>query len=169
VFDSFAGLPRPEGADEGHLLLASREVHTYSEGDYRGSLDVVQANVARFGAIDRCRFHAGYFADTLPDFGSPVVFAYLDVDLVKSEETCIEYLWPLLRPGCFVFTDEAQHHEMAQLFYDKEWWRERLEEEPPGLVGAGNGVGLFLHRGGFRSGLGYTAKVDRQALRSRRG
>lgn len=169
VFDSFAGLPEPDADDEGHLILGDQSVSTYAAGDYTGTLDEVTSAVTRYGNADACRFHEGFFDDTMPKFAEPVVLAFLDVDLLRSEETCLEYLWPLLEPGCYLFTDEAQHHEIAQLFYDRDWWQQTHRQEPPGLVGAGSGVGLFLSAGGFGSSLGYTVKVDRGSLPRRAG
>lgn len=169
VFDSFAGLPKPAEVDEGHVILGDQEVRTYAEGDYLGTLEEVTAAVTHYGAVSSCEFHEGFFDATLPTFAQPVALAFLDVDLVKSTETCLEHLWPLLQPGCFLFTDEAQHHEIGQLFYDREWWRDTLNEDPPGLVGAGSGLGLFLGPGGFHSSLGYTVKIERDTLPARRG
>jgi O-methyltransferase len=169
VFDSFAGLPAPSSDDAGHLLVADAEVRTYTAGDYAGTLDEVTANVERGGVRSVCTFHEGYFEHTLPGFDRPIVFAYLDVDLVSSEKTCLECLWPLLAEGSYLFTDEAPHLEIATLFHDRQWWDDVLDTEPPGLVGAGNGLGLFLHEGGFRSSIGYTVKVDRETLGSRPG
>jgi hypothetical protein len=164
VFDSFAGLPAPTSEDAGHLLVADAQVRTYEPGDYAGTLDEVKANIAHGGVLDVCTFHEGYFEQTLPGFDRPIVFAYLDVDLVTSEMTCLEHLWPLLVDGGYLFTDEAPHLEIATLFHDRQWWHDRLGTEQPGLVGAGNGLGLFLHQGGFRSSIGYTVKVDRETL-----
>jgi O-methyltransferase len=164
VFDSFEGLPEPDEVDAGHVVMAERLVHTYTPGAYVGTLDEVRSNVDRFGEPAACAFHKGLFEDTLPEFDEPVVFACLDVDLATSEKTCLRHLWPLLVPGAFLFTDEAHHLEIAELFFDRQWWKDELHAEPPGLVGAGSGLGLFLHEGGFRSSIGYTVKLERGDL-----
>jgi O-methyltransferase len=169
VFDSFEGLPEPDADDAGHVVMADRLLSTYEPGAYAGTLDEVMSNVRQFGAIAACSFHKGFFSDTLPDFDEPVVFAYLDVDLATSEKTCLRHLWPLLEPGAFVFTDEAHHLEIAELFFDRQWWKHELQTPPPGLVGAGSGLGLFLHEGGFRSSIGYTVKLERGDLDKRPG
>jgi O-methyltransferase len=44
--------------------------------------------------------------------------------------------------------------EIASLFFDKEWWINNLNADPPGLIGAGNGLGLFPDFGDFRSCIG---------------
>jgi O-methyltransferase len=169
VFDSFEGLPEPDAGDAGHVVMAEGLVRTYTPGAYAGTLNEVKSNVRRFGAPAASTFHKGLFSDTLPEFDEPVVFAYLDVDLATSEKTCVRHLWPLLVPGAFVFTDEAHHLEIAELFFDRQWWKDELHSPPPGLVGAGSGLGLFLHEGGFRSSIGYTVKLDRGDLEQRPG
>jgi hypothetical protein len=160
VFDSFAGLPVPKGVDKDHLVIADMEIHTYKEGDYLGRLEEVQENVRKYGSLEVCEFHPGYFEDTLPLFSEPVVFAFLDVDLVASEQTCLRYIWPLLENQRFLFTDEAAHHAIASLFYDSQWWQQEVSSVAPGLIGAGSGLGLTIHVGGFRSSLGYAVKVE---------
>jgi hypothetical protein len=105
----------------------------------------------------------------LPEFSEQLVFAYVDADLTDSVRDCLRYLWPLLQPDCFLFTDEAHHTQVAGLFFDPGWWANEMNAEPPGLVGGGNGLGLLLHPGGFRSSLGFTVKLEKQQLPRRVG
>jgi O-methyltransferase len=164
LFDSFAGLPSPTAEDREHLVLSDLQLHTYEAGAYAGSVREVGENIRKYGVLDVCQFHQGYFSDTLPSFSERLVFAYIDVDLVKSVRECLKYLWPLLQPGSSLFTDEAHHNRVAGLFFDSGWWASEMNAEPPGLVGAGNGLGLLLHPGGFRSSLGFTVKLGQQEL-----
>jgi len=53
--------------------------------------------------------------------------------------------------------------EIASLFFEKEWWHDNLNCDPPGLIGAGSGLGLLPSTGHFKSALGYTIK-NTQAL-----
>ena len=161
VFDSFRGLPQPSIHDRAHAVLDTHEVHTYAKGSWHGSIEEVKGNVSRYGKIEVCNFHVGYFDDTLSIFKSGCAFIFLDVDLRDSLETCLKYLWPLLQDECYLFTHEAPHMEIASLFFDKAWWREHLNSKPPGLVGAGSGIGLVPESGGFKSALGYTVKNPR--------
>lgn len=158
VFDSFAGLPPVDAVDREHVLLDRPEVHTYEEGMFAGRLDEVRANVAAHGDAERCTFHPGWFSDTLPGFDEPVVLAFVDVDLRTALEDCVAHLWPRLAPGCALFVHEAPHHEIASLFYDETWWRERLGEPAPGLAGAGSGIGLEFTDGFWRSALGFAVR-----------
>jgi len=159
VFDSFEGMPEPDERDRQHVLMASKQIHTYDGKAWEGSLEAVQTNVGRYGELSACRFEAGYFDETMPAFDEPVAVAFLDVGLRSSAETAVAELWPLLVEGGYLFTHEAKHMEIVSLFFDREWWREQLAEAPPGLVGAGSGLGLHPGGNGFSSLLAYTIKL----------
>jgi O-methyltransferase len=165
VFDSFQGLPEPSATDSVHRRLNFPELAKYAQGAFCGSLDEVQENVRRFGNFGVCRFHEGYFDATVPNFKRRCVFVFVDADLRSSVETVVEYLWPQLQDDCSFFTHEAEQAEIAGLFFDDRWWNGHLGCDAPGLVGAGNGLGLMPARGGFSSPIGYTQKIpDRAAL-----
>lgn len=147
IFDSFKGLPEPEGADRVHHIPNLKKKTGYAKGDYEGRLEEVKENIKQYGCLDVCEFVPGYFENTMPmfinSFNDRVVFTFLDVDLRKSLETCIFYLWPLLEKHCSLFTHEAQQIEMSSFFFDKGWWLTHLYFSPPGLLGAGTGLGLY--------------------------
>ncbi len=159
VFDSFAGLPEPSEVDREHRIVSIHQVHTYAKGAWKGTLEEVKGNITGNGRIDVCNFNVGYFSETMPTFRKRVIFAFLDVDLRDSLETCLLYLWPLLQDGSYVFTHEAPHMEIASVFFCDTWWSSTVGLPPPGLVGAGTGLGLLPAAGGFRSDLGYTVKT----------
>ncbi len=159
VFDSFEGLPEPAEEDKTHLLVDAGEVHTYAKGGWAGSFEEVRRNVATGGVAEICHLNKGFFNDSLPGFDKPVILAFIDVDLVSSLETCLRYIWPQLQDGCAAFTHEATHREIAAFFFDSEWWRENMQSEAPGLIGAGNGLGLLPGDvNGYRSDIGYALK-----------
>lgn len=126
VFDSFQGIPPNE---EGHEIYG--ETVTFEEGDYAASLEEVQSNIREHGDIDSCRFVQGWFDDTMPDFNEPVTAAYLDVDLVSSTKTCIQYIWPLLEPGGVIYSQDAHLTDIIDLFADEDFWRNEVGVEPP--------------------------------------
>jgi O-methyltransferase len=158
VFDSFEGLPEPSEHDKEHLAVNLQQRHIYSKGTFCGNLDEVKKNITKYGSISVCSFHVGYFEKTLPQFSNKCSFIFLDVDLIDSLQTCLANLWPLLQDGCCLFTHEATHLEMASLFFDREWWQKNFNSDPPGLIGAGNGLGLMPSDGPFGSDVGYTIK-----------
>ena len=134
IYDSFEGLPEGEPAD--------REAKYYKKGDYLGTLDEVKSNIKRYGAIECCEFVKGWFKDTLPKLDSPILLAFLDVDLEASLHTCVRYIWPHLVDQGYIFTDECVGTNYVALFYSEKWWNRYFDRTPPGLVGAGTGLPL---------------------------
>ncbi len=166
VFDSFEGMPEPDETDREHLLIGSEQIHLYDGDSWGGTLQEVRENIRRYGELDACRFEVGYFEETMPSFEQPVVLAFLDVGLRSSAETAVGELWGLLGEGSYLFTHEAKHMEIATLFFEPDWWADTLDEQPPGLVGAGSGLGLHPGDNGFSSLLAYTIKhPDKETFR----
>ena len=134
VCDSFEGLPEP--------LPDTPDSREYSRGDFCGTLPEVKANIARCGEIDVCEFVEGWFENTLPDLKRPIILAWVDVDLESSLETCVLSLWPLLPDRGLFFLDECVDLGYVALFFSERWWRKHFDRNPPGLIGAGTGLGL---------------------------
>ncbi len=134
VYDSFEGLPSPDPSD--------KYGNPHTEGFLKADLDQVKENVRRLGAIDRCTFVKGFFADTLPRHDRAVVLCFLDVDLQGSLHDCVINLWPHLTEKGYVFIDEYVFSDYCALFYSERYWREHFDTTPPGLLGAGSGVGV---------------------------
>lgn len=155
AFDSFQGLPEPSDSDRIHHLPQLGESHIYSKGVFRGEMEEVKRNLEAYGCAQVCELVPGYFEETLPRFSQECAFVFLDVDLRQSLETCLTYLWPLLQDGCRLFTHEAHHREVAQLFFDREWWSNAVGSPPPGLIGA---VHRLSFNASFDGAIGYTIK-----------
>jgi O-methyltransferase len=134
VYDSFEGLPPPTAND--------KYAKDGATGFLRAELDVVRENVRRFGAIERCSFRKGWFSDTLPQHTEPIVLAFLDVDYQASLDDCIRNLWPHLTDRGYVFIDEYVLTDFCALFWSERYWRTHFDATPPGLIGAGSGVGV---------------------------
>jgi O-methyltransferase len=133
VYDSFEGLPPPEEGD----LYAKDE----ATGLLKVELDDVRENVRRYGAVERCTFRKGWFSDTLPHHTEPIVLMFLDVDWQASLDDCITNLWPHLIDTGYVFIDEFVLTDYCALFWSERYWKDRFDRTPPGLIGAGSGVG----------------------------
>jgi hypothetical protein len=134
VYDSFEGLPPPAAGDE--------DLGPDVAGAFRGDLEVVQENVRRFGVIERCEFRKGWFRDTLPAHTEPIAMCFVDVDLKSSMHDCIVNLWPHLVDQGYLFFDEYVLLDRCALFYSERFWHDYLGTLPPGLMGAGTGVGV---------------------------
>ncbi|MFH1651294.1 MAG: TylF/MycF/NovP-related O-methyltransferase [Chloroflexota bacterium] len=134
IYDSFEGLPPGEAGD--------RAAAGYREGDFRGTLAEVTDNIRRYGAPECCRMAKGWFKDTLPALDTPVLLAFLDVDLEASLHDCVRHIWRNLVDRGYIFMDEAIDPSYAALFYSEKWWETYFQCPPPGLIGAGTGLPL---------------------------
>jgi hypothetical protein len=157
VFDSFEGLPEPQGYDRWHHSIHVGHTDVYYRGRFAATRQAVEDNVSKFGDISVCEFRVGYFDKTMPGFNEPVVMAFLDVDLIDSAKPCLEGLWPNLRPGCRIYTHEARNLALVSVYFDQAWWREALHEDAPGFVGSGVGLPLGIEVSAG-SDLGYAQK-----------
>jgi len=134
VYDSFEGLPAAEPNDKYASPLG--------EGVFKGDLDIVKENVSRYGAIQSCDFRKGWFKQTLPGHREPIVLCFLDVDYQSSLQECVVHLWPHLTPRGYTFIDEYTRLDYCALFFSESFWKEHFNSVPPGLMGAGTGIGV---------------------------
>jgi O-methyltransferase len=140
IFDSFAGLPP---TDYSVAEIVTQNPVSYAEGDYRGTLDEVRSNIAKYGAVEVCDFVPGFFDETLPQRSADQwVMIFEDADLPSSVRDVLRYAWPALRKGGTFFCHEARDPGVVALFFDREWWLRTHGEEPPQLVGSAIGLPL---------------------------
>lgn len=132
VFDSFRGVP-PNG--ESDAKLDGTPVRFFA-GAFRGRLNEVRRTVDRFGAPAVVTYHRGWFDETLRDFAEPVDVALLDVDLVSSTRTCLAALWPRLRPGGVIFSQDGHLRGVVALLGDAAFWA-ALGARAPRIDGLG--------------------------------
>jgi len=140
VCDSFEGLPAPAAVEATHRLVTG-DTTSYSQGDYRGGLEEVKANVGTWGAIEVCTFVKGFFSDTLPGLDVRPALIFMDVDLIESARTCVKEFWPRLHPGGRFYTHEAGVDTFLRGLLDPSWWHATFRSCPPLLLGAGFGHG----------------------------
>lgn len=155
ICDSFQGLPEPADYDKFHYSLQNHHTNWYVKGRFAVGLPEVKRNVSRYGRPDVCDFVVGYFQDTLHHIDRKWVLGFLDVDLVDSLKPCLSALWPQLQEGCRLYVHEAKTLFLVAVFFDSVWWRKELDDDAPGLVGAGSGLALEAFGG---SELGYAQK-----------
>jgi len=134
VYDSFEGLPAPDPNDK----YASEP----GTGAFLGDLETVRKHVERHGVIERCQFRKGWFENTLPRHTEPIVLCFLDVDYQASLHDCVVNLWPHLTEEGYLFIDEYVYLDYCALFFSERFWKRYFDAPPPGLMGAGTGVGV---------------------------
>ncbi|MEM9187982.1 MAG: TylF/MycF/NovP-related O-methyltransferase [Myxococcota bacterium] len=127
VFDTFRGIPENR---EQHRLLDGTPIR-FKKGAFRGRLGAVQRRVEEFGEPSVCTFHKGLFAETLPPWNEAVDVGLLDVDLIASTETCIKELFPLLRTGGCLFSQDGHLQATRRLLEDEHFWRDTVGHAPP--------------------------------------
>ena len=124
VYDSFEGV---------EAITAEEGESAYDfTGEYAAAEEAVHANVRRFGALEVCETHRGWFADTLavtPPPG-PVRVAYIDCDLAKGTREALEGVVPRLTEDGWVFTQDFHIAPVRELLQDAGTWA-RLEQSPP--------------------------------------
>tara|TARA_R110002072_G_scaffold84678_5_gene191975 strand:- start:1412 stop:2368 length:957 start_codon:yes stop_codon:yes gene_type:complete len=151
VYDSFEGLPPPSPGDP----IAERSFKNgFIPGMYGGSLEEVTGNVRRYGAIDVCSFHKGWFKDTLPHHEGAIVLAFWDVDFYASLHDCLVNLWSSIVDRGFVFLDEYRDIPYCSVFYSEKYWSKYFSCAPPGLIGIGTGIQVGMYYTDPSTGMG---------------
>lgn len=120
VFDTFLGIPEN---DEVHENLEGRRV-VFKRGAFTGRLAAVKKVVERYGAPEVCHFYKGTFAKTLPGFVRRLDVVLLDVDLLSSTEDCLRFLYPQLRPGGVMFSQDGHLKAIVERLSEPAFWAE---------------------------------------------
>ncbi len=163
VCDSFAGLPTPRDDEVIDAHPFDDTYYQWQAGEFRSErgLDGVRENVQRYGDLAACRFVVGFYSDTLEHLDtSAIVLVFEDADLASSVEQCLLHLWPKLQPGCKFYCHEPWSIQVVALFYDRNWWRDRLQTTPPGFFGSGGGIDYALSP----SNMGFAQKFDAEQI-----
>jgi O-methyltransferase len=133
VCDSFRGMP-PNAERHENIYGRSTE---FREGAFRGTARLVERMIARFGAPETCELVKGWFAETLPAIVGPLDVVLLDVDLVESTRTCVRWLYPRLRPGGVLFSQDGHLRGTIALLEDAAFWRDEVGVAAPVVRGLG--------------------------------
>lgn len=128
VFDTFQGIPEN---DEQHEYLDGTRLQ-FLKGAFKGRLGAVKRRVQTYGAAHVCSYYKGLLQDTLPDFTQPVDVVLLDLDLLSSTRAALTHLYPRLRPGGSLLSQDGHLRAIAELVADADFWR-GLGEIPPEL------------------------------------
>ncbi len=132
AYDSFEGLP---DNDESGQRTRKGETADFARGRYRGAYEEVESNLRRFGDLPSCELIKGWFDDSMPARTTPIVAAFIDVDLVSSTRTCLRCLYPRLQPGCSLFSQDGHLPLIVELLDDDRFWEVEVGCAKPRMVG----------------------------------
>ncbi|MDA0323235.1 MAG: hypothetical protein O2923_11050 [Verrucomicrobia bacterium] len=144
IFDSFEGLPEVEAEylRDSHCRRNEEWQLDWTPGKFKGSLELVRANIQMHGSLEACDFIQGWFEETLTADRLPeqIAFAFADVDLANSSTCCFTSLWPRLSSRAVYATHDAAYLKVLQVFYNSGLWSNGRGSTPPILFGAGFGL-----------------------------
>jgi O-methyltransferase len=105
VADSFQGLPKPVASE---YPADAGDPHWTFSTYLAVPLEIVQANFARYGLLDRqVQFLKGWFRDTLPTAPiERIAVLRMDGDMYESTILALSSLYPRLSSGGFVIIDD---------------------------------------------------------------
>lgn len=119
MYDSFQGVPQcsPEDPREWIELvgLTKDPAHPVACGRIVNPLSAVKDNMGKWGVSEsRIVYHVGWFEEVLPfEKNTPAKIALLriDVDLFRSTEIVMQYLYPKVVSGGYVISDDWGENE----------------------------------------------------------
>lgn len=114
AFDSFKGLPDPD------KYGTEKQKSVYKTGNYFSSLKLVSENVTKFG-FDNVEYVEGFFNDTFKQFDKDfnIHACFIDVDLARSLEECLDFVIDKVESGGIIISHEARDEEMANIFNNR--------------------------------------------------
>jgi O-methyltransferase len=132
AFDSFRGLPAPEGAEDEHPH--------WIEGAYKTPVEDFRRFCKKAGLSESdYRIVEGFYEETLlpPKPGLParplpesIAFAYIDCDLYSSSKTVLNFLAPRIKHGTILAFDDYFCYSSTALAGERLACVEFLEEHP---------------------------------------
>jgi O-methyltransferase len=115
IYDSFEGV-EPIGSE-------TPGGYDYS-GEYKAAEAVLKENLTKYGEVQVCYVHKGWFSDTLAQEPLPykVRVAFIDCDLAKGTREALAGIVPaLVNDGC-IFSQDFHIKSVQRLLFDPDTW-----------------------------------------------
>jgi len=92
---------------------------------YACPLAAVEHNVKRYGCLESCEFHKGWFSETFQrtQSGAPIRGVFIDCDLAKGSREVLGGVLPSLADDGFVFSQDYHLEPVRRLFASPDTWR----------------------------------------------
>jgi hypothetical protein len=120
VYDTFDGLPGGGGV---YRSVDNGVDYEFKAGSYRGSEEELRRNLRAHGVPGIVAITAGDVSRTLPDPSIKTLgFAFLDVDLAESYESCFRGLSPHIGPRTVIAIHEACYAPIRSLIENRGFW-----------------------------------------------
>jgi len=103
LFDTFKGF------DQKDILVETR--NNLSKGEQNFSDTSVELVLSKMKYKHQCRVHKGYFPESLNGLDDTFAFVSLDPDLYKPILDGLEYFYPRLNKGGFIFIHDYNNSE----------------------------------------------------------
>ena len=133
AFDSFEGMPEPEGVD--------RERVVWQKGTFASPLETFYQRLADARVdVDKVVAVKGFFADTLTEHGrrelgiDKVAVAHIDSDLYESAKLALAFITPALQNGTVIVFDEWFAYRGHPLQGEQRAFGEWQRDNPDWLV-----------------------------------
>lgn len=103
LFDTFDGFDKRD--------VQVEETRGYSSGKQDFSETSIELVLSKMKFKEQCIIHKGYFPDSLNGLEDTFAFVSLDPDLYKPILDGLEYFYPRLSPGGFIFIHDYNNSE----------------------------------------------------------
>lgn len=132
AFDSFEGLPKPEGIDavDGYSSRFNEGQFTCTQEDFLNHIKQAGVN------LNKVRVAKGWFNKTLlpekaGDYGiEKIAVAWIDCDLYEPTVPILKFITPYLTPGAVIIFDDWRCYRNHPDFGEQRACREWLAENP---------------------------------------
>lgn len=146
LYDTFHGMP----ANGERLTRLDGSEVVFFKGAFTGRIPTVTRNLELFGRPECVTLHKGLFQETMPgQLPESIDLALLDVDLLSSTEACLRNIYPRLRPGGVIYSQDGHIREIVDLIGRKGFWEEMGERDgcpPPSIQGLGTRKFIRIQR-----------------------
>jgi O-methyltransferase len=118
IYDSFEGV-------ETMTLKEKEQGRTDFSGQFAATERVLRSNLIKYGEIDVCHIHKGWFAETLAvtPVPNPVRIVYIDCDLAKGTYEVLLGVVPNLVKDGWIFSQDYHIEPVQDLLHDPETWK----------------------------------------------